>query len=97
MGANFRPETLAELVGRGNVAVRCACGHRAVIDGPKLSRYFMAHIWDGRLHMVQDRLRCTRCRGKRVRLGLTFDLPTGPEWGPCSEREWKELVCRLRG
>lgn len=97
MGANFRPETLLELVARGNVAAICWCGHRGAIDGRRLARYFMARRWDGRLAFVGERLRCSHCGRRRPRVGLTHDLPTFPSWGPQDEAAWERLVKRLRG
>ncbi|KTT72606.1 hypothetical protein [Sphingomonas endophytica] len=96
MSANFRLETLMDLSGRGNAAVVCRCGHAGVIDGKKLWRYFLAHAWDTRLHMAGDHLRCTRCRARQPRIRLTSQKPT-TDFGPRDDREWKELVRRLRG
>lgn len=96
MGANFRPETLLELTRRGNLAAICACGHRGVLDGRRLSRYFMTQGWNGRLHMVGDHLRCSCCGRRRPNIGLTFDLPRGPRWGPRDEGEWQQLMQRAR-
>ncbi len=96
MSSNFRAETLLELTARGNVAVTCCCGHRGVLEGRKLARYYLVHMWDGRLHMVGDRLRCTRCRARSPSIRLTADEPTS-DFGPRDERGWKQLVRRLRG
>lgn len=96
MSSNFRAETLLELTARGNVAVICRCGHRGVLEGRKLARYYLVHMWDGRLHMVGDHLRCTRCRAQSPSIRLTADAPTS-DFGPRDERGWKLLVRRLRG
>lgn len=97
MSANFRPETLSDLVRRGgNVSAKCGCGHRGVLDGKQLPRFFAVRLWNGRMHMIGDRLRCTRCGARQPRIGLTGDAPTST-FGPRDERGWKQLVRRLRG
>ncbi|GAA4217850.1 hypothetical protein GCM10022253_17310 [Sphingomonas endophytica] len=96
MSANFRPETLMELTRRGNVALKCRCGHRGVLNGPQLSKYFFVHQWNGRLHMVGDHLRCSRCGERQPRIRLTGEAPTST-FGPADERGWNELRRKLRG
>lgn len=91
MSANFRPETLMQLAGRGNVAAICRCGHRGVLDGPKLSRYFVLRLWDGRLHVVGDRLRCTRCGARSPTIRISGERPT-IDFGPRDEGEWQQLL-----
>ncbi len=92
-------DLLAGRARRNGSALRpviCRCGHRGVLEGRKLARYYLVHMWDGRLHMVGDHLRCTRCRARSPSIRLTADAPTS-DFGPRDERGWKLLVRRLRG
>lgn len=98
MGANRKIETLTDLTRYdSNVRAVCRCGRKGVIDGRKLSRYFFVRRWDTRVHMVGGHLRCSNCGARPVQIGFCHDKPTGPEWGPRDERDWKRLVARLRG
>lgn len=96
MSANWRPETLMELTRRGNVRLTCRCGHKGVLDGPQLTKYFFVHQWNGRLHMVGDHLRCSRCGARHPRIRLTGDQPTST-FGPRDDRGWEALRRRMRG
>lgn len=100
MGANRKFETISDACPDFNLVVHCECGHRAVLDAEKLSRWFSMHIWDQRKHMVGEHLRCTRCRRKwpkaRIRIGICADLPTIDPF-PKDEAGWKAKVRQLRG
>jgi hypothetical protein len=98
VGANWRYETLSEIAGRGrNLLVVCeGCRRRRVLSGAKLARYFFVRRWDGRKHMIADRLRCIGCGARPSRWHDTAALPDGPEWGPQNEGDWRRLVARLR-
>ena len=95
MSANWRAETIMELTARGNVALTCRCGHRGVLDGKQLARYFAVRLWNGRLHIAGDYLRCSRCNAHRPRIRLTGDAPTSTV-GPSDEQSWQALRDRLR-
>jgi hypothetical protein len=99
VSANHRYETLTEMVDGGrNVAAICdGCGHRGVVSGRKLARFFWVRRWDGRKHLIPGRLRCSRCGARPAHLWPVYAKPTGPEWGPRSEADWKRLVARVRG
>jgi hypothetical protein len=98
MGANFRVETINDIATRGNIAAVCGgCGRTGVVDGPKAVRYFFCWGWDKHVARAARHFRCIECGGNPWRLGLTHDLPSGPEWGPRTEDDWRRLVKRMRG
>lgn len=97
MGANFKYESLGELAGKFNLAVRCRCGHLGVLDSQKLTRLFFVKRWDSRKSAIGAHLRCSRCGARPIRWGITARLPAGPEWGPRDEQAWQRLIRRLRG
>ena len=97
MGADIRLRRLSDYVRReANLQVVCTCGHVSVLDTEKLRRWFFCHGWYDALEVVAVHLRCSACRGRPIRLRPTPDSPTGPDWGPRHEKEWKNLVKRLR-
>ena len=98
MGANIKVESLGDFSRYDcNVQAVCRCGHRGTIDLAKLKRWFDAHRWDTRVHMVVDHLRCSRCGRRPVRVIPVRRLADVPEWGPRSEDDWRRVVKRLRG
>lgn len=98
VSANTRTETLADMAKHAKaVAAQCDCGHVGIVDLQKLLRLFWVRRWDTRVHMAVDHLRCTACGARPYRLRMTHQLPTGPDWGPRTEEDWKRLVARLRG
>lgn len=80
-----------------NVGAECGnCGHRGVVNGAKLWRWFQIHRWDGAIGKVGQHMRCSVCRRRPTNLAPT---PADPsiDFGPQSEPEWQAVVKRLRG
>lgn len=98
MSANTKIENLSDYfrVAR-NLEVRCGCGHRSVVDGEKLARWFFIHLWDTRKHLIRDHLRCTRCGNRPSEIRPASNAPTAPDRFPRDEAAWKRAVARLRG
>ncbi len=79
-----------------NLSVACtACGHQAILDGPKLWRWFAVHRWDGAVARIGEHLRCSICGDHPTVFSTTFDAPT-MSFGPTDEAGWQRLVSRLR-
>jgi hypothetical protein len=79
-----------------NLAAECSnCGHRGVVDGPKLWRWFALHRWDGSLLKIGEHMRCSICRRRPTALDATSDAPS-IDFGPRNDAEWKAAVERLR-
>ena len=98
MGANTKIETLWDVTKHnGNLAVFCRCGHSSVVDAALLSRWYAAHCFDIKWHLIGDHLRCSQCKGRPERIRLTHQIPTAPTRFPRDEEGWKRLVKRLRG
>lgn len=98
MGMNIKMETVSDIARkRFNVACRCGrCGHKAVVDGLKLARWFHYHMWSSHIDEIARRVRCSKCRAKVPDVTITTALPSNPKWMD-SESNWKDLHRRLRG
>lgn len=101
MGANIKVETLGDIVRRQmNVDVTCGCGHRGILDGAKLERWYACHMWSTRIDRVREHLYCLRCGGRpdSVRIRPTSYAPTAAKGRfPANEDAWRRLVKGLRG
>jgi hypothetical protein len=98
MGANLKIETLLDLAKHGlNVDVLCWCGHRSIVDGAQLRRWYMCHRHDLRWIAAGEHLFCSRCWARPQWFGLSKRPPTAPDRFPRNEAEWSQLVRRLRG
>lgn len=98
MSANHRYETLGDIRKHSaNVACRCACGHASIVDGAKLSRWYFIHLWDTRLLVLGDHLRCSQCGRRPDDVRPTAQLPNAPDRFPKDEDGWKRAVRKLRG
>lgn len=79
-----------------NLGVECGnCGHRGVVEGAKIWRWFALHRWNGELNKVGEHMRCSVCRRRPTSLAPTPAEPS-IDFGPRSEAEWKAAVQRLR-
>lgn len=98
MGHNHKIENLSDYfrVAR-NLEVRCGCGHRSVVDGEKLSRWFFIHMWDTRKHRIREHLRCSRCGQRPESIRPASNAPTAPDRFPKDEAAWKRKVARTQG
>ena len=97
MRVDARFETLEDIRRRCvNVAVTCGfCGHRGVVDGAILWRWFALHRWNSRHADVVEHMRCTVCSRRPSLLEATEETPT-IIFGPDSEPEWQEVVAKVR-
>jgi len=97
VSANTRFDVLADLPRRkANLQATCGCGHVGVVDAEKLMRWFFVQRWPSALAVVGMHLRCSLCRGRPIKLRPTLAKPSGPEWGPRTDADWKRVVQRLR-
>src|SRR3546814_15201075 len=79
-----------------NVAATCAfCGHRGIVDGAFLWRWFALHRWNSRPENIIEHMRCSVCRRRPSLMEATDEAPT-VSFGPRDEREWQQVVARLR-
>jgi hypothetical protein len=79
-----------------NLGAECGnCGHRGVVEGPKLWRWFAVHRWDGTLAKIGEHMRCSVCRRRPISFAATPAEPS-IDFGPKDEAGWQRLVQRLR-
>ncbi|PKP91439.1 MAG: hypothetical protein CVT77_12165 [Alphaproteobacteria bacterium HGW-Alphaproteobacteria-16] len=84
------------LRGGANIRPRCRCGHVSVISCAQLRHYFSIHRWDTHLHRVGEHLYCSRCFRRPVEVGVSFEDPNSPPFGPRNQQELTQLIRRLR-
>ena len=83
VSAKHRAETLSDLLRVcRNLEVRCSCGWRSIVDGENFARWLFINRFDTRIHMLRDRLRCSRCGGRPDRLRPASGKPTAPNVWP---------------
>lgn len=94
-------QSIAEAVGDGwHVVIYCrakGCSHRVVIPARPLFALFNAKGWATDWTSAKQRMKCKRCGSKDVAMAATSDgLTADPPIGPQSEKEYRELVLKLR-
>jgi DNA-directed RNA polymerase subunit RPC12/RpoP len=72
------------------------CGHDAVFSGHALWWLFQRKHWGDHLDQVRERLKCTRCGRKDVRITVGYEAPTITSLPMPQEGEWKRAVSRYR-
>src|SRR3546814_6911437 len=71
------------------------CGHRGIVDGAFLWRWFALHRWNSRPENIIEHMRCSVCRRRPSLMEATDEAPT-VSFGPRDERRSEEHTSELQ-
>ena len=72
------------------------CGHEGIFSGHALWWLFHRKGWRDHLDYVRERLKCTRCGRRCVRITIGREPPTITSLPMPDEGAWKQAVQRYR-